>query len=43
MLFLITGASGSGKTACLLDCYDVERIARLRRNGSHGATQDMRK
>ena len=27
--------------ACLLDCYDVVRIDRLRARGLHGATQDM--
>ncbi len=30
-----------GVASCLLDCYDVERIRRLRGRGTHGATQDM--
>jgi hypothetical protein len=30
-----------GVAACLLDCYDVVRIDRLRKRGLHGATQDM--
>ncbi len=30
-----------GLASCLLDCYDVERIRRLRGRGTHGATQDM--
>lgn len=30
-----------GVVACLLDCYDVVRIDRLRSRGLHGATQEM--
>ncbi len=30
-----------GVVACLLDCYDVTRIDRLRARGLHGATQEM--
>ncbi|MGH9969199.1 MAG: hypothetical protein ACREBG_15560 [Pyrinomonadaceae bacterium] len=31
----------NGITACLLDCYDVVRIDRLRVRGLHGDTQEM--
>ena len=30
-----------GVVACLLDCYDVVRIDRLRARDLHGATQEM--